>query len=66
MLTLHASLLKSHQAVKRQWLRAGKFDRIPADSMFVVLSDRNPHATKYNTLMTEFLRIKQQVRQGAK
>lgn len=56
----HMGILKSQKMVDREtlqaaWKPACEFDGIAPDSMFVVFSNANPFAVKYNTLMGKAL-----------
>jgi hypothetical protein len=43
------------RTVKALWAEACKFDGIPAESKFVVLSDENPYSKAYNEAMGDFM-----------
>ena len=36
---------------RKAWRKACQYDHIPATSLFVAFSTRNPHAERYNELM---------------
>ena len=43
------------RTVRTLWASACKFDGIPPESKFVVLSDENPHSVAYNEAMGRFM-----------
>lgn len=61
-----AADLNANQAlVRATWAAACEFDGISPDSRFVVFSNTNPHATRHNELMGEFLKLRNRIARNA-
>ena len=46
---------KARLAARALWIKALKYDGIPLDAKFVVLSESNPYDKKYNQAMDRYM-----------